>query len=576
MNEKSLVNQIEYAIYDEQKVQLNLDYCKDINVNINYEIKDQHLLNKSMLTHFSDLGIDILDIKDSFYNDICYPYSNSVSDLVLKDRISDIYQNYSLCDNNCEYNGINLEKMFISCSCKVKKEINTDIKPPNFGIIVEDTFIYSNFGAIQCYNLVFSFKNKTKNLGFLFFLFLTIIHIPLYIYYFIYRLQTLKVFVYKEMEKNNYLTKINAPPLKLKGKIKSEKRVDLKFPSINYFSRNKKSSKTLKKKSSNDLNNSSCQVDYSSKSNSFMIKNIKHFNNHKIANKKKIKHKKKDSNKNNEKHIYNIENEKSPGYYHLIQINANNSTSNIPPESKYILDNYEYETALKYEKRTFCRILYICLLSKENILNTFFFKTNLEIQPIRLTIFLFGYSCDLALNALFYLNEKISNKYNYKGNYLLLFTIINNFTISISSTIFSFFLVKSLEYLTNSKDDIESLFRDEERKMRENKNFIVDLKTKKNIYMKLMKIFKILNIKIIIYIIVEFILMLFFFYYITSFCEVYKDTQISWIIDSFISFLLSLISELLTSFFTTVLYFVSLKYQLKFLYKIVIFFYGIG
>ena len=112
--------------------------------------------------------------------------------------------------------------------------------------------------------------------------------------------------------------------------------------------------------------------------------------------------------------------------------------------------------------------------------------------------------------------------------------------------------------------------------MRNNQNFIVNNKTKKNINKKLMQIFKLLKIKIIIYIIVEFTLMLFFFYYITSFCEVYKDTQMSWAFDSFVSFLLSILTELFTSFLTTVLYLISLKYQLRILYKFVIFFYGIG
>ena len=257
-------------------------------------------------------------------------------------------------------------------------------------------------------------------------------------------------------------------------------------------------------------------------------------------------------------------------------MNANNTTNRIPPESKYILDNYDYDTAIKYENRSFCRIFYICLLSKENILNTFFFKSYLEVQSLRLTSFIFSYSCDLALNALFYLNKKISDKYHYEGNYQLFFTIINNITISVSSTIFSFLLVKSLEFLTNSKDDIEKLFRIEEQKMRKDKDFIVSLKTKRNIHIELIKIFKLLNIKIIIYIIIELIIMLFFFYYITSFCEVYKDTQMSWALDSFISFLLSILTELFTSFLTTVLYLISLKYQLRILYKFVIFFYGIG
>ena len=564
MDEKSLINQIEYAIYNEKKEQLNLDYCKDIEIKINYEIKDESLLNKSMISYFSDLGIDIFNINDSFFNDICYPYSNSFSDLVLNDRKSDIYQNYSLCDNNCEYDGIDLQNKSITCSCKIKTEIDTDIKPPEFAVIVEDTFIYSNFGVIKCYNLVFSLKNKKNNFGFLTFLILIIIHFPLYIYYFINRIKGIKVFVYREMEKNNYIAKIMIPPMRNKKINHSNNDKKINISSKNTLSR------TEKKKQANDYNSIVYQNDNSNSKSLILNNNLK-------SNKINLK-----KNKINKTKIRKsitpifLENEKFPGYYHLIQMNADNTTNRIPPESKYILDNYDYDTAIKYENRSFCRIFYICLLSKENILNTFFFKSYLEVQSLRLTSFIFSYSCDLALNALFYLNKKISDKYHYEGNYQLFFTIINNITISVSSTIFSFLLVKSLEFLTNSKDDIEKLFRIEEQKMRRDKDFIVSLKTKRNIHIELIKIFKLLNIKIIIYIIIELIIMLFFFYYITSFCEVYKDTQMSWALDSFISFLLSILTELFTSFLTTVLYLISLKYQLRILYKFVIFFYGIG
>ena len=71
-----------------------------------------------------------------------------------------------------------------------------------------------------------------------------------------------------------------------------------------------------------------------------------------------------------------------------------------PPDSKYILDNYDYDTGLKYEKRSIGRIYYICLLSKTNILNTFYFELNLVEQTIRLTLFIFNYSCDCGLNEI--------------------------------------------------------------------------------------------------------------------------------------------------------------------------------
>ena len=181
----------------------------------------------------------------------------------------------------------------------------------------------------------------------------------------------------------------------------------------------------------------------------------------KMINKKdicKIKVSKK-KNKSLKKNITTFNKEKNfPGYYNLIQINANNSKNNKPPESKYILDNYE--EAIQYETRHFWRIYFICLLSKENILNTFFFKSPLESQPIRISLFIFSYSCDFALNALFYLNQKISDKYHYEGNSLYYFTFINNITISIFSTVFSNVLIKLFNFLTNSKDSIEELFRE--------------------------------------------------------------------------------------------------------------------
>ena len=267
-----------------------------------------------------------------------------------------------------------------------------------------------------------------------------------------------------------------------------------------------------------------------------------------------------------------------PGYYNLIHINANNSVKkNKPIKSKYILNNYNnFEEAIEYEDRDFWRILIICLLYKENILNTFIFKSPLEIQSLRLSLFIFTYSCDFALNALFYLNNKISEKYHYEGDSLYYFSFVNNITICVFSTVVSYLLVKSLYLLTNSKYKIESLFREEEKKMRKNKKYIVDMNEKKNIYNKLLNIYKNMKIKIIFYISIEFSIMIFFLYFITAFCEVYKDTQNSWLFDSFISFLLSILIELLISFVIAILYGFSIKQKVEFIYKIVMFLYRIG
>ena len=85
-----------------------------------------------------------------------------------------------------------------------------------------------------------------------------------------------------------------------------------------------------------------------------------------------------------------------------------------------------------------------------------------------------------------------------------------------------------------------------------------------------------MRIKIICYIIIELTLMLFFFYFITAFCEVYRDTQKSLLYDCFISFILSIPLELLISFFVSIIYVGSIKLKIKFLYNLALFSYRLG
>ena len=125
--------------------------------------------------------------------------------------------------------------------------------------------------------------------------------------------------------------------------------------------------------------------------------------------------------------------------------------------------------------------------------------------------------------------------------------------------------------LINSRYDIEKVFRREEQKMRKNKKYIVSEKNRKIIKAKIENIIKRLKIKNIVFIIIEFLSMLFFFYFVTAFCEVYYNTQSSWLEDSVGSFFLSFILELLGALYISVLYKSSLTYKIECLFNLVIF-----
>ena len=92
----------------------------------------------------------------------------------------------------------------------------------------------------------------------------------------------------------------------------------------------------------------------------------------------------------------------------------------------------------------------------------------------------------------------------------------------------------------------------------------------KDFNIKLNKLFIILKIKFVLFFIISFILLTFFWFYITCFCGIYRNTQIHLIKDSLISLLMSFIYPFGTLLFITTLRMIALradKHDRKFLYK---------
>ena len=68
-----------------------------------YKLKDNVNLDFTKIKEFKEKGVDIFNINDKFFNDICNPYSESNNDMILSDRVNYIYQNYTLCEEGCTY-----------------------------------------------------------------------------------------------------------------------------------------------------------------------------------------------------------------------------------------------------------------------------------------------------------------------------------------------------------------------------------------------------------------------------------------------------------------------------------------
>ena len=253
-----------------------------------------------------------------------------------------------------------------------------------------------------------------------------------------------------------------------------------------------------------------------------------------INNTKEIKgiNKRKNNNKNTEITSTNGDNKKTKksksntkeiNEIPLILINANNE-KHYPKNSNYILNNYDFNEAIICEKRKFWRIFFIYLIAKDNLLNIIFFNPPLELKPLRICILILSNSCDFSLNALFFMTDKISDLYHYNGMHKILFSLINNLSISAFSTLVSLILLSFFQSLTQSTNNIRNLFEEQDNLLKADKNYSVSENKKIEIKSKIIKIMKCLKIKIIFFLILELLIMLFFFYYCTAFCHVYKST----------------------------------------------------
>ena len=277
-----------------------------------------------------------------------------------------------------------------------------------------------------------------------------------------------------------------------------------------------------------------------------------------------------------------IKNEKYNENKNIINLNLININLNLNrhyecsiKSSGYILNIYSFKEAIENDLRPLCRIFYIYLLTKQAIFHAFLYRSPIVLFPLRLCLLIFIISSDLALNSIFYFDDKISEKYHYAKN-IFLFALSKNLTVILISTFIGFIILTLFTKLSNSINDMREVFKNEEEKMKHNKKYIVTEKRKKEILNEIETILKNYKIKVFILILIEIILMLFFYYYVTIFCHVYKSTQISWLLDSFLTILSRIIIDSLLCLCFAKLYRIAVESNVHCLYKAAMFFYSFG
>ena len=186
------------------------------------------------------------------------------------------------------------------------------------------------------------------------------------------------------------------------------------------------------------------------------------------------------------------------------------------------INNLEYNKALKYDKRTYFQYYWSLIKKKQLILFTFIPNNDYNLSYIKIALFIVSFSLYFTINGFFFSDDTMHKVYEDNGEYKILYQIPQILFSSVISSVINIIL----KQLSLSEKNI--------LKLKEEK---VDTNTAQ----KSKKLENCLKIKFLLFFILSFILMLFFWYFISCFCAVYKNTQIILIKDTLISFSISML-----------------------------------
>ena len=270
---KNASPQISYFLYHpDTGEKLDLSICSGTKLAIKTSIFDNSKVNENLVKYFADLKINLFDIKDPFFTDICFIYAKDGKDVPLEDRVKLYYQNVSLCEEGCAYMGINLDSFEVECSCELQDQSNKNnneaiaksildnpISNEVFGVITN-----SNLEVLKCITKAFNRKLFFKNYGGLMMIgiFFSQIIITVFIKF---QIKQVRNFIY------SLIMKLKFPP---------KRKINLVFRRGTIIS----NSNELANKQSKDI------IVYNSSCNAINEKNKQNQNNKTIKNKNDIKY----------------------------------------------------------------------------------------------------------------------------------------------------------------------------------------------------------------------------------------------------------------------------------------------
>ena len=567
--------------------------CSDKNVTMYENILS--VLNNPTALELLQQNINIFDLNSEFYNEICFHFNSpNGKDATLKDRIKTFYPNITLCDPGCRNKGINITTLKAECECTfqdlLSKKILDNALFGNNVLIkeslqeIEDLINNLNIEILMCYKDIFDIKYFKKNISGFIIISLFVFYTICIIYYFliskhlvlrtIYSLSE-KYFLYilknKNKNKNSKIKKFyqnnhkgtHSPNKKNKKILMKDDNNIIKRKSI----KNKKEKKSIAKKKTIDIG----KINFKRKSisgwkrksgKSFGKINLKQFNilNFNFKSIKNDKNSKDRTNRSTSKLLknklnLNIENKNKtinkniePGYFMINDIDLKEFLEDSS-------ENMDYDEVIEEDKRTFCQYLGEKIKDNQIILNIFFVSEIVKPKSIKIAYFIMTIDIYFFTNGLFYSESYISERFNSKGEEKP-FSFISR---SIDRFIYSTIVANIIAF-------IFSIFFEDEKKIKK-----ILLKKEPDLLTLRYDINRIIKStikKINLLIIINYIIIIFSWYYLSCFNNVYPKINEEWIFSSLFIIAVMQIMPIILAFNETSIRYMSIKFESEKLFKL--------
>ena len=511
---------------------LSICYNKSAPFSVTSSISDLNSINYDEAQIFYSQGYNIYNINSEFYTDGCSPAKIGSNDIPLQDRKLIFPSNVSFCPENCDFIEVMIDSKRIRCSCDVyyiEEYVNISTNfikvnaKDNFFIYLIDNFNYKIF---KCYEILFrlNFNELLLNIGFIFSVAVFIINLICIIIFYFSALDKLRIQVYKSLPESTQFDKIEynhrytaRSTNKLVTRRKTVKKTTIY--------------KNLKKDYINSNINEKQKKFNSTRSRTIIIK------------KKRISMSY--SRKESDEPIY-PKSEKSLKEKIKIENKSNNDTDN---DYNYL----PFTEALRKDHRNFFITFFSILKLKMDIISLLFFQEDFTTKSYTLSMYFLDLLFEFFGNSTLYTDDVVSEKYHNNGKLNLLTSLF----LSLTSNLVSFIFANIFQYIFLYAEYFAILTK--------------EIKRKQNYLLVYKKLYLVLKIKATIYYLLSFLSILFMAYYLVIFCSIYKESQISLLINYIMSIVESIIISICITIIISVLRYMGLQFKNKYLYRTSIF-----